>query len=366
MAGVTDRLAGAIAGRHRRRLEVGVFAIAAGWHLGNDLPMLLSNRNLYHSFAVAAFAWAAMTLILAFIGWSVVRSAGPPVCAVPLTAVVLLLGALVVAVCPAGHQVSMANWAFGGVGWITVFVLVRQPRHAVTAVLLGPLATLAAVLGHRDLGALPVFLIAGYAICALQVAVATGARLIQANTTLSVQQARLAADREVERRYAEEVVAEQARRYVAVGPATEFLLAGLADETLAPQDPQVRERCALEAARLRRLCAGGGNVFTPLLRDLNDLADAAHRHGIRFELHVAGDVGDVPDPVRAALTRVAGRAAAQARGFVRVTVLATTTGVSLGGAADGPAPTDVAVPDTMALTCGGGEGHSWWEASWDR
>ncbi|MFC6018180.1 hypothetical protein ACFP2T_18465 [Plantactinospora solaniradicis] len=367
MARLTGRLAVRIVDRHREALEIGVFALAAGWHVCNDLPMLLSNRHLYSSFSTAALAWSALTAIICYTGWRLVASSAPPRAALPLVAAVLVLGAAVVAVCPPGHLVSMANWAFGAVGWITVLVMVREPRHTVTVILLGPAATLAAVLWHRAFDQVPSFIIAGYAICALQIAVAAGARLVRMNAEDAMEQAGVAAEREIEQRCAEEALEDRVRRYLAVRPATEALLVGLADGTLLPDRPDVREMCAMEAATLRRLCLEGNDVLHPLLRDLHEFAGNARQAGLRVELQTTGEVGEVPDAVRAALVGLARLGSARARGVVRVTVLATTSDLRLGGTADGPLPDDrFPVPEAVTVRHGGGTDRCWWEATWKR
>ncbi|GIF71688.1 hypothetical protein [Asanoa siamensis] len=365
MARLTGRFARRVVERHRQALEVGVFVLAAGWHLGNDLPMLLANRHLYTSFTTAAVAWVALTAVICHVGRRLLVSPEPPRGALPLAALVLALGTAVVLVCPPGQLVSMANWAFGTVGWTTLLVLVREPRHTVAVIALGPVATLGALLWHQAYDQLPAFVIAGYGICALQVAVAVGAHLVRVNAEIAVEQARIAVEREIEKLYAEDALTDRVRRYLAVRPTTEALLVGLADGTLSPDHPEVRARCALEAATLRRLCLEGNEVLHPLLRDLHDCADRARDRGVRVDLHTAGEVGDVPDDVRAGLVEITRLCCTRARAGVRLTVLATATDLVLGGVADGPLPGDGSpLPPDVTTRYGDTADGYWWEARW--
>jgi hypothetical protein len=261
----------------------------------------------------------------------------------------------------------MANWAFGTVGWTTLLVLVREPRRTVAVIALGPVATLAALVWHRAFDQLPSFIIAGYAICALQIAVAVGARLVQLNAEIAIEQARIAEQREIERLYAEDALDDHLRRYLAVRPTTELLLVGLAEGALLPDRPEVREMCAMEAATLRRLCHEGNDVLHPLLWELHDCADRAREQGVRVELRIAGEVGEIPDDVKDALVALPRLASTRARALMRLTVLATATDLRLGGTADGPLPADGFHTHEAVTTRFGetGDGY-WWEATWTK
>jgi hypothetical protein len=368
MARVMDLMATRIVDSHRRVLELSVLALAVIWHVGNDLPMSLAGRPFYRSFAVVIVAWCLMTAIIGWAGWHLLTTSTAPMPgALPVAGAVQVVGAVVVAACPPERLVSMTNWAFGTVGWVTILVLVRERRLMAIAVLVGPIATLVAVLWQQAFDQLAAFVIAGYGVCALQIAVVAGARLVRTNAGIAMSQARVAAEREIDRICAEEAAEDRAQRYLTVRPTTRSLLAGLADGRLAPDRPEVREMCALEAATLRRLCLEGNDLLHPLQRELHLYADEARRRDVRVELQTAGEVGEVPDAVRAMLLEVARRGSGQARSVVRLTVLATAADLRLGGTADGPLPADaVAVSGPVRVKFGGGPDRCWWEATWNR
>lgn len=363
---MADRMLPRIASRHRRALEASLFMLGAGWHLGNDLPAVLSARDTYLSFPVALVAWVATMVIIVVIGSRLWTVATPLPEANLLGLAVLVLGAAVVAVCPAGSVVSMANWAFGGVGWVLLLVLARSPRYAIAMVLVSAATTLVAVVLRGDLAALPSFIVSGYAICALQLAVAVGARAVTGNVATSVAQARRADELETRRRCAEQAIVDRRRRYRNVRLTTEPLLAGLVDASLSPDDPQVRARCAAEAVRLRRLCVEGENVVSRLLRDLYWIVDLAADRGVRVDLDSSGDIGELPDAAREALVEPVAAAVARARTSVRLTVLATRSRVTVAGQSDGPFVGQDAVADGVELISDGTQERHWWAATWTR
>jgi hypothetical protein len=175
---------------------------------------------------------------------------------------------------------------------------------------------------------------------------------------------------EVERvRTAEAVAAESHRRrqqrFAELSAGAIPLLEGLADGSLSPEDPSVRRRAAIEAARMRRLGAETDVVTNPLLHELRHCADVADRKGVVVELEARGDWPTPPVAVRRDLTDAALTALATAGSWARVTVVGDQGLVSVNVVADcdevaSPSP---AASDVRVEVLGNGE-TVWVEATW--
>ncbi|MCI4062297.1 hypothetical protein MRQ36_06870 [Micromonospora sp. R77] len=121
----------------------------------------------------------------------------------------------------------------------------------------------------------------------------------------------------------------RARLAVASGSAAE-VLAALAAGEADPADPEVRRRCVLAAARLRRLIAESDDVPDPLLHELRAAADVAERKGVPVELVAVGVPPDLPVEVRRRLVDPLVAALADARDRARLTVVARPDEVVVG------------------------------------
>ncbi|NUT51646.1 MAG: hypothetical protein HOV94_30770 [Saccharothrix sp.] len=175
---------------------------------------------------------------------------------------------------------------------------------------------------------------------------------------------------EVERvRTAEAVAAEshrrRQRRFADLSAEAIPLLEGLADGTLRPEDAEVRRRSAVEAARMRRLCAETDVVTDPLLHELRHCADVADRKGVVVELETRGSWATPPVAVRRDLTDAALTALATAGSWARVTVVGDRESVSVNVVADcgDVEPPSPATPDVRVEVLGSG-GTVWVEARW--
>jgi hypothetical protein len=141
------------------------------------------------------------------------------------------------------------------------------------------------------------------------------------------------------------------------------LLTGLAAGVLDPADERVRTRCAIEAARMRRLFAEHDEVPDPLLHELRACVDTAERRGVTVYLGSCGQRPDVPLRIRRALTEPVLVVLTTTRSHARVTVVGSPVSVTVHAVADGDRPElppsgEVAV-STLAL-----DGRHWVEATW--
>ncbi|MFJ8581317.1 hypothetical protein [Micromonospora sp. NPDC093277] len=321
----TDRAeaAGAVASASDRAARIGAVTIALAWHLAIDLPALSGTGISPTASAVVAAGWLVTTAVGVAAGVRLLRGGLPP--ARRLAAVLLVVDVAVFAAVGGGQLFAAANWAWGGLGWFFLLVLWRRPVRWLLA-LLGAHATIAlavvivdGVTAPADLARYAMYV---YGVSSLPAAVFIGGTAL--STLARDRAATAAATMAVE---AERVAAEQARgerraRLGLVSGTAEEVLAELAAGDADPADPEVRRRCVLAAARLRRLIAESDDVPDPLLHELRAAADLAERDGLPIELVAVGVPPELPVEVRRRLTDPLTAALADARGWARVTVVA--------------------------------------------
>ena len=192
---------------------------------------------------------------------------------------------------------TAANWVWGGLAWFFLLALWRRPVGWLLA-LLGAHAAiaLAAVLAHgatapADLTRYAMYV---YGTSSLPVAVFAGAAAIAALARDRAGTAAAALAVAAERGAAERAREERRARLAVVSGTAEEVLAALAAGDADPADPEVRRRCVLAAARLRRLIAESDDVPDPLLHELRAAADLAERNGLPIDLVAVGVPPELP------------------------------------------------------------------------
>jgi len=356
-----------MSGRYQRAFTIAVIFLVVVWHLAGAGGQLLRDRPAYGSFAFQGAMWLVMALAITA-GTILVLRGTPgwgPAWAVALT--VLAASTAAAAASPAAQMLAV-NWAWGSAGWTGVLVLLRR-RFAELACFLAAqaLATLGVQVGdglHRaDL--------AGYlAVLAwstgAQVAVAAGVRALG----IAAGQASEAARSEhaaLERAATAEIIsAARHARWLALQETAVPLVTELAAGTADPGDPQVRIRCALQAARLRRLLAEGDEVPGSLVHELHASADVAERRGIAVDIETAGPLPPVPGPARRVITDAAIAILTGARSQARITLATVAAGIAVSFVAD----TGAVVPlpagaEGVAIEQQQDEGMLWAEARWN-
>ena len=198
------------------------------------------------------------------------------------------------------------NWAWGSARLIGVLVLLRR-RFAELAWFLAAeaLATLGVqawdgLESHRP-GRVPrrACLVAG-----AQVAVAAGVRALD----VAADQAAAAARSEHvarDRAATAEIIGRQACALAGATGKRHPVGGRVGRGTADPGDAQVRIRCAVQAARLRRLLAEGDEVPGSLVHELYASADMAERRGVAGQIETAGALPQVPGPARRVITDAA-------------------------------------------------------------
>ncbi|ONI87558.1 hypothetical protein ALI144C_09250 [Actinosynnema sp. ALI-1.44] len=308
-------------------LRHAVLGLSAAGLFGVYLPpLLLSGRP-------SVTEMAAFALMAAALGAAAVRiwrgHRGFPWLSL---LVVLIADVIVVVVVPTSALIGHSNWAYPAGGMLGVVLLIDRGLPPLTGFLVlhnvvslvpvfvdgGPeravaLGTWAIIVMGLEIG------IAGIAIALLGVRARAAAAVAEQDRlrTREVVHTQLAADRRA--------------RYAELAETVVPLLGGLAANRLDPSAPAVRQACAREAGRLRRLFAEADDVAEPLLHELRACADVAARRGIGVSLAVCGTSFELSAQERRALTDpvLAVLAAATGDSRIAVTVMADSVTVSV-------------------------------------
>ncbi|MGQ0838176.1 hypothetical protein [Actinokineospora sp.] len=238
-------------------------------------------------------------------------------------ALLLAASAIVSAGLPPEPTVRVEHWCFGLIGWYGLVLLFDLSLAAVAA-FLGTHLVLA--VGEVVLVGAPGPALASMAISAVSVA---GAQLgvgMAAGILRGIAVSASASARAEERVRTDEAAAEhmhrdREQRYAELLVTTAPLLAGLATGTLDPAAEDTRRRCAVDAARMRRLFAQGDDVSDHLVHELRAGLDVAERHGVSVQLAVRGEPCPLDTAVRRELLDSVSQVLVLATSGARVTVL---------------------------------------------
>lgn len=324
-----------------------------------------------HDFPAAQFAaFAALTAVLVTEAVLVVRRRPWRTGRRLAIAVVLAASVLSYLTLPDGKTSTTVDWLFGAANWAGAVVLLDRPFRTFLAFLMThELLALANLVVFHEVNrpALVRFSTGSVTVLGLPLLMAVVAAVLGG---IAAEAARAA--RELEQARTAEAAAAAAhrrrtQRFTELSDTTVPLLTGLADGSLAPSDPVVQRRCAIEAARMRRLFAETDTVANPLLHELRHCAEIADRKGVEVELDARGHWPTPPVAVRRDLTDAALTALATAGSWARVTVVGSSDSVSVSVVADCaehavPSP---ATPDVRIEIFGNG-GTVWMEAQWQR
>lgn len=280
-------------------LGIGVTALVAFY-----LPVMLTRPETYRppwlmitALALLAVGIAATVLVLRrriFIRWRW-----------PLLAVVLLAAHLGATSIPGPDLLGAADWTYLVPGLLIVALLVDRPFNQLCAALLANSLVAfcrALLLGPGDLVSfigLACILVNAFG---LLLAVAVGVRGL---SKLGDRADGAIAARERVRlgqMVSAHVHQDRQQRYADLSRTVAPLLDGLANGTLSPDQQSVRQDCAVEAARMRRLFAESDDVVDPLTHELRACADNAGRRGVAVYVMTGGRRIEVPKMTRRALT----------------------------------------------------------------
>ncbi|QLH27139.1 ATP-binding protein [Streptomyces sp. Rer75] len=361
-----------IHGRLVRGVRWALLLVALTVQVGLCLPQFLAHLGSYHPPSAPVVAYGVLGAVAVFTAGLLASgrdvSGWPRWCGVGL---VLGASALCAVTVGADQRLREGDWAFGLVGWHGLYLLFGLSVTAI-GVFLGAQIVLTAIpvalTGMPDVARLATMGMFALSVCGFQFTVGVLARLLRR----SAETAGSAAAREEELRTREAIEErmhlDHEKRYATLLRTTVPLLAGLAHGSLDPRDGQVRHRCALEAARMRRLFAEADEVPDRLVHELRACIDVAERAGVTVGLAVRGARRDVPQDIRRKLADPVAAVLAAGPAEARVTVVRTGSRVRVSVVGDGTAePDGVAVKETspVAVSRTADGEKVWVEAVWE-
>ncbi|MFE9686829.1 sensor histidine kinase [Streptomyces sp. NPDC006285] len=373
-----------IRGRLLYGTQLAVLLISLVWQFTISLRRLVVHQDVYRPAWAQTAAFVCLAAVAVIGGAYLLRGRQiPPRVRGWSLGSVLAVSAVCAFTLPPEQSTGAPDWAFGVVGWHALFLL-ADLRVRVYAAFLG---------AHVGLNATSVFLsgtptaagwatmgISTIASCGFQLSVGVlMTRLLHGTAPAAGAEAAREEELRTRERIHEDMQRDHKERYRALTATTVPLLVGLGHGVLSPHDEEVRLRCGVEAARMRRLFAESDAVLDPLLNELRACVEVAEHHGVTVSLAVRGRPGEVPVEVRRKLVDPVAVTLGRTRSTARVTVVWTpravrvsvvsedyadghgTGGTEEAAQAHGRA-TDAKV--TLARTARGGS--VWVEAGWRR
>ncbi|MDG5803796.1 hypothetical protein P9869_14160 [Streptomyces ossamyceticus] len=352
-----------------RGLRLAGMVILAAIHIGLALPSLLSGLDRYRHPWIQVAAFGLLTLII--VGDALLLRTGrngSGAWVVTGLTTSLAVGIAASAQLPAEYFFATPHWTFLELGWFAVLLLLGRPLWLTLLFIGCHLTAMLALLSLTGFPSRPVaagMAVSALAVCSFQVATAVMAGLLRgvaATAAATVrEQERVRTASEVSAR----VQADQRARYRDLRESVLPQLAGLADGSLDPADPEVQRRCAIEAARLRRLFAERDHTADPLVHELRACISVAERKGVDVQLAVRGASSPVPRRLRRALTEPVLAALAAAERSARATVVRGGGQVRVSVVTDAPG---TEIPQRgehgVKVRTLRGEGRLWTEATY--
>jgi hypothetical protein len=363
----TVQPAAIMSGRYQRAFTLAVLFLVAGWHLAGAGGQLLHNRPAYGSFGFQAAMWLVMALAITAGAVLVLRGTQGWRAAWAVAVVALAASTAAAAASPATQMLAV-NWAWGSAGWTVLLVLMRRRFIELMLFLAAEAMATFWVQAWDGLhrGDLAGFLAVLAWSTGAQVAVAAGVRALDAAAGQAATAARSEHIARERAATAEIVRAARHARWLALQESAVPLVAELAAGTADPGDEQVRTRCAVQAARLRRLLAEGDEVPGSLVHELYASADVAERRGIAVEIETAGPLPQVPRPARRVITDAAIAILTEARSQARITLATVATGIAVSFVADTGAGVRLPAPGDGIVIQQQEDGDMFWaEVRWN-
>jgi len=268
------------------------------------LLQVLANASDYRQPVVAVLVWL---VVLGAGTWLVPRSrAGRLTTGETAAAIVIAVAAVAAigAVHRADSDPGNVNLAVLGTVWLLALVVMSHSARVWIPVALLVFAVDGVLVFHGQ-GLTPLsfskLAAAGYIIAAILIAFAALRPTLDTHVTMAVRQAALASRAAAERAAAAAIKQERRGRLAVLEEEALPLLRGIADGTLDPADPGVREQCARHAAVLRNALSDGG-PGGEVVAALQPALRAAGARGLPVTVQLIGDPGMPPPPVIRALT----------------------------------------------------------------
>lgn len=284
-------------------------------------------------------------------------------------AVLLGCSVMMSGVLPPHTPLPPDHWSIGLIGWYALVLLFDLPIGWVVAFLVvhvtaigWPMVATGASAAELSDMAVSLVSFAGF-----QLGVALGARLLRNIADNAFRTSHAEEQLSIREEEAAAAAINHERRYANLRTTTIPLLAGLADGVLDPRAEDVRRRCAVEAARMRRLLSQGHDdgATDRLAHELGAIIDVAERHGASVHLSVRGTPRAVPEHVRRGLLAPISEVLVTARSKARVTVLHGPDQVRVSARCAAPAlPVTPPEEGEVSLVESVADGQVWLETSW--
>jgi signal transduction histidine kinase len=370
-----------IRGRLLYGTQLAVLLISLVWQFTVSLRRLVVHQDVYRPAWAQTAAFVCLAAVAVVGGVYLLRSRRiPPRVRWWSLSSVLAVSAVCAFTLPPDQSTAGPDWAFGVIGWHALFLLADLRVGAYAAFLgahVGLNATAVFLSGAPTAAASAVLGISTIASCGFQLSVGVLMTHLLHGTAPA---AGIAAAREEELRTRERIHEDMQRdhkeRYRALTATTVPLLVGLGHGVLSPHDEEVRLRCGVEAARMRRLFAETDAVSDPLLNELRACVEVAERQGATVSLAVRGKPGEAPVEVRRELVDPVAVMLGRTRSTARVTVVWTARAVRVSVVSEDCAD-DRGVGETVQTHNGATDaevavvrttrgGSVWVEAGWSR
>jgi hypothetical protein len=306
--------------------------LVAIWQL-TLLIQIISYQSAYRQAWAAYLVWFGLVAV-AF--WLVPRTRAG---GLSQRDAAIAIAAAIFAVCMLGweHRLHGApqsvDWSVFGSSWLLALVAVSRSAWewicGAVSVMIAHIAFDYEVVGvnalslARTAGSVNALVVLLVIFAALQPTVRTHARLAARRVALASRTA-------AERAAAAAVREDRRERLALLEVGALPLLRGIADGTLDPADPRIREQCARHAATMRRALVDQSPTGAGLLAELGSALTSAREHGVPVEVQVVGNPGaPAPEVAGAARDAVDSLVSALPPQPVLLTVLASDADVEL-------------------------------------
>ncbi len=356
-----------IAAKYLQGLRWAVLAMSLVVLFGLDLPKLIANTDGYEPLWAQFLAFGVFAGVAAVYGVTTWRRRPLGWWRWPLLVLVFAVSVLATESVAPDRRLGIAHWSEGDAAWSAV-LLVLDSRIAVFVAVV--VAQYAVTFGHVIAAGQSALTVtdavnATVLVLSYQIAVGMIAAVLRHVARSAARIAREEEDLRTAEAVARQLHQDRKDRYAALGESTRLLLSGLASGELDPGDGGVRRRCAVEAARMRRLFAEDATAADPLLEELRTAVESAERNGVKVQFAERGERPAVPTAVRRALTGPAITALATAAARARVTVVGSGGEVTVSVVADAELPQLPAVAERDVTTSVLVDGDRVWvKATW--
>jgi signal transduction histidine kinase len=356
-----------IAGRFHWGLRWAVVVMNVIILYGLDLPKLLANPDAYSSVTMQFVALGVFTLVSPWVGFTMWRGITSTWWRWPLVVVLFIVAILATQTVLPEHRLGVPHWSEGDAAWPLAALLLAESFVVYAGLIVGQYALTFAQVAIGGSSAASFVGVVNATLNSMSYLLAVG-MIAMVLRGIAVSAAKVARDEEDLR--TSEAVADQLHndrkdRYAGLADTTAPLLSGLATGGLDPGDDDVRRRCSLDAAKMRRLFAEGAS--DPLLHELRGCIELAEHNGVSVRFAERGQRPEVPKEARRALTESAIAMLATAASVARVTVVGTGQSVTVSVVSDSPAASAASVDyDGITSSTVHSGGQLWVEVTWMR